>query len=111
MGGVLLINFPPHQYLPSEAFQRLRRWTQTLARVSLPLALRWLQCPLRKAEQGLSTTGFLLVSKPIIFYIFGRRDEEGGPDGEAANRVQDQAAPPLTAVTLIAMRCGPLGLG
>lgn len=64
--------------------------------------------PRHKDEQGLSTTGFLLCSKPIISYIFGRRDEEGEPDGETANRVQDQAAPPLIAITLIAMRFGPL---
>lgn len=78
--------------------------------MSLQHALWCLQRPHCKAEQGLSTTGSLLGSEPIIFYIFGRRDEEGEPDGEATNRVQDQAAPPLIAVTLIAMRFGLWGL-
>lgn len=67
--------------------------------------------PIPKLTRDWAQTGFLLGSKLIIFYIFGRRDEEKEPNGETENRVQDQAAP-LIAVTLTTMRfLASLGLG
>ena len=54
--------------------------------------------PIPKLDRGWAQTGFLLGSKPIIFYILGWRNEGREPDWETENRVEDQAAP------LIAMR-------
>ena len=74
--------------------------TRIFAKMSGHLSTLFGGCndPIPKLDRGWAQTGFLLGSKPIIFYIFGWRNEGRELDWETENRVEDQVAP------LMAMR-------